>query len=134
MRVFYAHPSSESVKSISEDIERLSTLFSARGGRDIRVVPGRQDFDKHFKGNWDAWAESIVTRTHSVTRKRQYDIVVVPGQRCGRITAKIIHVALKRDRPVFAWDRDQSLKRVQLVTVSNPDDWATGSSLIIRGE
>lgn len=134
MRVFYAHPSSESPKGILEDLKRLSGLLSGRGAYDVRIVAGRQDFDANFRGNWDGWAESIVSRVHSITRKPRYDVVVIPGRCCGRVTAKIIHFALKRDRPVFTWDREASLKRVELVSITDSNDWATGFSLIAAGE
>ena len=131
MRVFYAHPSSESVQGIDSAITQLSSLLSSRGG-DARIIPARKDYDTNFRGDWDRWADSTATATHSVTRKPRYNLFVVPGRYCGRATARIVQSALKAERPVFTWDRDQSLQKVTQIEVSDPDDWTTGYHLLVE--
>jgi hypothetical protein len=130
MRFFYAHPSSDPPSIILEDRERLRTLLTERGaGSSIRITLGRKDFESNFRGDWAAWTQSIVSRTHSVTRKPRYEAIVVPGKRCGRATAQVVKAALEAGRPVFLWDREHSLKKVCGVTMVDSDDWATGLSL-----
>lgn len=130
MRFFYAHPSSDPPSIILEDRERLRILLAERGaGCPVQITLGRKDFDSNFRGDWAGWAENVVSRVHSVTRRPVYDVIIVPGQRCGRATAQVVSAALKVGRPVFLWDREHSLKRVRAVATVDSDDWATGISL-----
>ena len=129
MRLFYAHPSSDPPSVVSEDQEKLRELLTKRGASPVRITLGRKDFDSNFRGDWAAWAEGVISRIHSVTRKPIYEVIVVPGQRCGRATAQVVDAALKAGRPVLLWDRESSLKKVRSITTVDPDDWAAGLSL-----
>ena len=129
MRFFYAHPASDPPDILHSDRERLSELLTKRGAESVRITLGRKDFETNFKGDWGAWAQSIVSRVHSVTRKPRYGAIIIPGERCGRATAQVVRAALEAGRPVFLWDREHSLKKVCGVTMVDPDDWATGLSL-----
>jgi hypothetical protein len=132
MRVFYAHPSSESTRGIFSAVLELSDLFTQRGSTGAQIIAARKDYDTNFRGDWDEWAESTTTAIHAVTRKPRYNLFVIPGRYCGRATARIVQSALEAGRPVFTWDRDQSLQKVTQIEVSDPDDWTTGYHLLVE--
>ena len=132
MRVFYAHPSSESTRGIFSAVLELSDLFTQRGSTGAQIIAARKAYDTNFRGDWDEWAESTTTAIHAVTRKPRYNLFVIPGRYCGRATARIVQSALEAGRPVFTWDRDQSLQKVTQIEVSDPDDWTTGYHLLVE--
>lgn len=94
----------------------------------IRVVPGREDFQKNAHGDWDSWQANVVMRTDFMTGKPVYDLFVTTGDTCGKATAAILKMALLEGKSVFKWV-DGSLERVGDVVVEDPEDWATGYRL-----
>lgn len=146
VRVFYAHSRNcENVTERSLELTRVIAEKYVAAGKNkpsVQVVPGREDHRRHFKGDWDSWQESVVTRLDSITRKPVYDMFVVDHERCGRATANIIGAALTQGKAVFIWapleaQRRQSwldqhgpfLDRVVRVQVVDPEDWTGGFSL-----
>ena len=93
----------------------------------MSVLPGRDDFRIHNRGDWDVWAKSIVKREHAMTRKPFYDMIIIPSQSVGRATATIVGHAVKAGRPVFLFtDEGGEWGRLQRITQVYPydvDDW-----------
>lgn len=133
--VFYAHSSGDDAKAIAHGCKELRELIRAKGeraGKDLKVsvVPGRDDFRIHCRGDWDVWAKSIVKREHAMTRKAFYDMIIIPSQCVGRATAAIVGHAVKVGRPVFLFtDEGGEWGRLQRITQVYPydvDDWQGG--------
>lgn len=146
VRVFYAHSRNcENVPGKCLELARVIVDKYVSAGKNrpnVRVVPGREDHKKHFRGDWAAWQESVATRLDSITRKPVYDMFIVDQERCGRATANIIGAALTQEKAVFIWtpletQREQSsldehgpsLDRVVRIQVVDPEDWAGGFCL-----
>ena len=111
INVFFAHPSGMSNQAIDKSARELRGLLkerSTKAGRDLRisVIPGRDDFKLHFKGDWSAWAQGVLTRKDSITLKRHYSMVITPEEQVGKATGEIIEKALELGRPVFLYDRE----------------------------
>ena len=136
IRIFYAHPSTESPKQIKEDTKRLIELIGerleSRSGTlpKIAVISGRRDFQSFYRGDWSDWAKSVVERVDSMTRKRAYAFFIIRTETCGRATANIIQFALAKKRQVFWWDGDSTFIRVEKIEVSDPENWSSGFNII----
>ena len=133
--VFYAHSSGDDVKDIARGCSEIKELIRAKGeraGKDLRVsvVPGRDDFRVHNRGDWDVWAKSIVRREHAMTRKPFYSMIIIPSQNVGRATATIVGHAVKAGRPVFLFTEEGGewgrLQRITQVYPYDVDDWQGG--------
>tara|TARA_R100000808_G_scaffold5066_1_gene15731 strand:- start:5882 stop:6346 length:465 start_codon:yes stop_codon:yes gene_type:complete len=130
IRVFFGHPRDLNDGEIAQGCSRIKEFIRAKGeraGKDLKVsvIPGRDDFQVHCRGDWDVWAKSVVHREHSITRKPYYDMIVIPSQYVGRATAQIVNLANKGGRPVFLLGQE-SLTRVSQVYPYDPDDWQGG--------
>ncbi len=139
IRVFYAHASGDDDKSIAQGCRTIRELVKSKGsnvGKDLKisVICGRDDFKIHCRGDWDAWAKSIIKREHAMTRKPYYDFIVIPTQYVGRATAQIVGHAVKAGRPVFLISTREkedgevvaSLNRITQVYPYDVDDWQGG--------
>jgi len=68
VRVFLAHPKSWQRPYTNNRILALSDLlvnkYSAYGKdkTSVRIVSGRDDHQRHFRGDWTAWQENVTTR------------------------------------------------------------------------
>ena len=130
INVFFAHPSGMSTQAIDKSSQELRALLkerSAKAGRNLRisVIPGRDDFKLHFKGDWSAWAQSVLTRKDSITLKRHYSMIITPEEQIGKATGEIIEKALELGRPVFLYDQG-TLRKVTDIYLMDPDDWQGG--------
>ena len=130
IRVFYGHASGVSDESITEGCRKIQELVRAKGERageelKVSVVPGRDDFRIHNRGDWDVWAKSVTKREHAMTRKPYYDFIVIPTQYVGRATAQIVDKAVKAGRPVFLLS-EEKLERITQVYPFDVDDWQGG--------
>jgi hypothetical protein len=92
----------------------------------LRVILGRDDHGRNFQGDWDRWADGVVSRQDSVSGKLVYGAFVVPTGRLGRATARIVTSALRTKRPVFRWDGGSVFERVKKVVCLDADDWRSG--------
>ena len=132
-RVFFAHPASMDEDDIWDACIDIRDFIAKKEGTDtsdhIRVVPGREDFQKNAHGNWDEWQEKVAVRLNFMTGKHVYDLFVTTGDTCGKATAAILKTALLFSRPVFVWN-DDALERVHDVVVDDPEDWATGYRIV----
>ena len=135
MGVFYAHGASESPISIEKnrkDLEHfLKKRFHKKLGIDsspvIHVFSGRQEHRSTWRGDWEKWQKSVVSRKHATTGDVCYHMFIVPEERCGRATASILGHALSAGRKLFLWDRKGGkLKRVNGVQAVDADDWTSG--------
>ena len=124
MRVFYAHASGDDSKSVSAVKAEIHEAITDRMDDDVLIVPGRDDFQRNWRGDWEAWQESVVSRKNAVTSKPVYDLFVIAELTCGRSTANILGVALTMNRPVFFWDGKFS--KVGAIKVTDSDDWTGG--------
>tara|TARA_R110000824_G_scaffold3120_4_gene14409 strand:+ start:4023 stop:4496 length:474 start_codon:yes stop_codon:yes gene_type:complete len=130
IRVFFAHPSSMDQKAIEVSMKELRAAierkFLATKGNApaIRVVSGRNDHARHWKGDWERWQSGVLSRKDSMTGQPLYSMFVTIGDRCGRATASILRGALS-DRPVFTWDGER-LCGVSSVEIFDEEDWTTG--------
>tara|TARA_R100000152_G_C6613863_1_gene66846 strand:- start:72 stop:527 length:456 start_codon:yes stop_codon:yes gene_type:complete len=135
IRIFYAHASGDDSDVIAQGCAGIKELVRAKGeraGKDVKVtvVPGRDDFRAHCRGDWDVWAKSVVHREHAITRKPFYDLIVIPTPYVGRATAQIVNVAIRAGRPVFLLSNNSegnsSLERITQVYPYDIDDWQGG--------
>ncbi len=138
IRVFYGHASGVSDESITEGCRKIQELVRAKGERageelKVSVVPGRDDFRIHNRGDWDVWAKSVTKREHAMTRKPYYDFIVIPTQYVGRATAQIVGHAVRVGRPVFLLSESSTpdgqngkLERITQVYPYDVDDWQGG--------
>ena len=130
LRVFFAHPSSMDQKTIESTTKELRKkieekfLYTQGHAPAIRVVAGRDDHMRHWKGDWVKWQDGVLTRKDSMTGKPLYGMFITCGERCGRATAHILSGALK-DRPVFNWDGER-LCGVSSVEMLDGEDWSNG--------
>ena len=124
MRVFYAHASGDDPKSVASTRTEIKEAIANKISSDVLVVPGRDDHQRNWRGDWETWQEGVVTRRNAVTSKPVYDLFVVASTTCGRSTANILGVALTMKRPVFFWDGKFS--KVESIKVTDPDDWTGG--------
>lgn len=146
VRIFFAHArDSQDVGTKCVELSRMIADKYVAAGKNrpvVRAVPGRDDYERYFRGDWTAWQESVVTRLDSITRKPAYDMFVVDQERCGRATANIIGAALTQGKAVFIWaplevqkkqhcmgEYGPSLDRVVRVQVVDPEDWTGGFCL-----
>jgi len=155
VRVFLAHPKSWQRPYINSRILALSDLlvdkYSAYGKdkADVRIVSGRDDHQRHFRGDWTAWQENVTTRKDAITGRVVYDFFVVSETRIGRATANILGAALAQKRGVFLWDctehakhargprlsadpappTEKKLRRVERIDVLDSEDWVRGFKL-----
>jgi len=142
IRVFFAHPATMTTGEIEESTSLIKDdMLSMIGGKSINgeeigvtVIPGRTDH-KHFfpqAGSWDKWAFDVVNRKNSTTKRRMYDLFIVPGESCGRATKSIIQNALDAPRSVLSWD-SYSREFSQVVGVRDHDslDWNSGTQIIL---
>ena len=132
-RAFFAHPSSMPYDDIWDTCIDIRDFIASKQGADtsnhIRVVSGREDFQKNAHGDWDEWQERVVGRLDFMTGNHVYDLFVTTGNTCGKATAAILKTALLFSRPVFVWT-DGALERVHDVVVDDPEDWATGYRIV----
>jgi len=129
MRFFYAHRADESPKETKEACVKLKRFLLGRTGKEyVRVVPGRADHNSYFRGDWEEWQASVVTRKDSTTSAPVYDAFVICGEFCGRASANILKHALAEGRTVFWWDGNCPGKLYAVVGVedSDPEDWTSG--------
>lgn len=135
--VFYAHPSFDTEDKIEKDCGNIRKIIRARGeraGKDLKIniVPGREDFRVHHRGDWNSWAKGVIAREHSITRKPYYDMVVIPSPFVGRATAQIVGMAIRIGRPVFLLcqhkEREDSpeIQRITQVYPYDEEDWSGG--------
>jgi len=130
IRVFFGHPSGADAKAIAQGCRKIREIIHAKGenaGKSLRVsvISGRDDFQIHCRGDWSAWAKSVVSREHAMTRVPYYDLFVVPSQYVGRATAQIVDLATRGGRPVFLL-KEERLERISSVYPYDPDDWQGG--------
>ena len=122
---------------IEEACKRIKEILRAKGeraGKDLKItiVPGRDDFRVHHRGDWTSWAKSVTQREHSITRKPYYDMVVIPTPYVGRATAQIVGMAIRVGRPVFLFcenSEKETVPTIQRITQVYPydeDDWSGG--------
>lgn len=135
--IFYAHPSLDTEDRIEEACKRIKEILRAKGeraGKDLKItiVPGRDDFRVHHRGDWTSWAKSVARREHSITRKPYYDMIVIPTPYVGRATAQIVGMAIRVGRPVFLLcenSEKETVPTIQRITQVYPydeDDWSGG--------
>ena len=142
IRVFFAHSATMTTGDIEESMAMIEEdMVKIIGGKTINdeeikvtVIPGRKDH-KHFfpqAGSWDKWAADVVSRKNSTTKRRMYDMFVVPGDSCGRATKSIIQNALNAPRAVFSWDSyDREFSQVVGVRDHDALDWSNGTQIIL---
>ena len=132
MRVFYAHPSGEPPEEILKAKKKVHSLIIDKMIRErgsapaVKVVAGRDDYKRHWKGDWTLWQESVITRKDAITGKPVYDAFITKNATCGRATANILGAAIVSGRPVFFWDGEDGFVRVKSVAVEDPEDWTDG--------
>ena len=139
--VFYAHSSTERPSEI--DTQRveledfLKKRFSQKFGDDcpaVYVIPGRKEHRMTWRGDWEKWQKSVVSRKHSTTGDTCYHMFVVPNENCGKATAAILKHALAANRQLFLWDRQGGkLKKISGVQAVDVDDWTRGYRVILNG-
>jgi len=154
VRVFLAHPKSWQRPYTNNRILALSDLlvnkYSAYGKdkTSVRIVSGRDDHQRHFRGDWTAWQENVTTRKDAITGRVVYDFFVASEARVGRATANILGAALAQKRSVFLWDCTdhrkhalgprlpenpeplvEELCRVERIDVLDSEDWIRGFKL-----
>jgi hypothetical protein len=137
IRIFYAHSSFDSIDRVEEACKRIRAIFRAKGERagkemKISIVPGRDDFRIHHRGDWGAWTKGVVKREHSITRKPYYDMIVIPTPFVGRATSQIVGAAIRFGRPVFLLcehaekEGAPSIQRITQVYAYDEEDWQGG--------
>ena len=132
MRVFYAHSNSESPGDTNKSKKKIQDLIIGRMIKEkgsapaIQVVAGRDDYNRHWKGDWTLWQESVIVRKDAITGKPVYDAFITKSATCGRATANILGAAIVSGRPVFFWDGEDLFVRVKSIAVEDPDNWADG--------
>jgi hypothetical protein len=129
VRFFYAHRADDSPQKTREACGKLKQLLINKTGKEyVKVIPGRADHEKNFRGDWESWQTSIVMRKDATTASHVYDAFIVCGQYCGRATANILKQALTENRSVFWWDGEcpGKLHSVTAVLCSDPEDWSGG--------
>tara|TARA_R100001594_G_scaffold24461_1_gene48005 strand:+ start:17154 stop:17606 length:453 start_codon:yes stop_codon:yes gene_type:complete len=131
MRIFFAHAGSCSLPEIKFLVRRLESVLVERaldGGESpsFRIVPGRLDHQKNWRGNWDSWTHGVATRKNATTGKHVYDAFVVNQRDCGRATASILREALRLGRPVFFWDGEDLLNKTTGIQTIDSEDWTGG--------
>ena len=142
IRVFFAHPATMVTGEIEEFSQMVrDDMLTVIGGKTINseeikvaVIPGRKDHQHFFPqaGSWGKWAADVVSRKNSTTKRRMYDMFVVPGESCGRATKSIIQNALKAKRAVFSWNSyDREFFPVVGVRDHDALDWSNGTQLIL---
>tara|TARA_R110002012_G_scaffold9854_7_gene45848 strand:+ start:17160 stop:17654 length:495 start_codon:yes stop_codon:yes gene_type:complete len=135
--IFYAHSSYDTEDHINKACKKIKELIRARGeraGKDLKVtiVPGRDDFRVHHRGDWNSWAKSVTNREHSITRKPYYDMIVIPTPYVGRATAQVVGMAIRVGRPVFLLCQHEErgdapeIQRITQVYPYDEEDWAGG--------
>tara|TARA_R100000008_G_scaffold77895_2_gene58576 strand:- start:2454 stop:2927 length:474 start_codon:yes stop_codon:yes gene_type:complete len=137
MKVFYAHPASISPQGIERDTQLLKEALELKyqrfhPGRHVRVRSGRSDHHVHYRGDWEAWQQSVVNRKHVTTGELLYDLFAVSGNRCGRATANILRLAMESGRKVIWWDGQSPgrFKRVLSIRVNDEEDWTGGWEIV----
>mgnify|MGYP003149320088 CR=1 FL=1 len=132
-RAFFAHPASMQEDDIWDACIDIRDFIATKQGADtsdhIRVVSGRDDFQKNAHGDWDAWQAGVVIRQDFMTGKPVYDLFITTGDTCGKATASILKMALLEKKPVFNWT-DGALERIDDIVVDDPEDWATGYRIV----
>jgi len=145
IRVFFAHPATMTTGEIEESASMIQEdMMKVIGGKTINdqeikvsVIPGRKDHQHFFPqaGSWDKWAKDVVVRQNATTKRRMYDMFVVPGQSCGRATRSIVRFAIEIDRAVFSWDNfDRAFTPVVGTRDVDPLNWGDGTMLILLEE
>jgi hypothetical protein len=125
----------------SDDDERITRLLAtataaverASKGQPFQIVPGRDQFNARFKacGSWDAWATEVAAGVDYATRQPLFHGFLVPSNRVGAGTAKIVEGALAARKPVFVFRGDSSVAKVLAVQCIDAKDWQTGWNLTI---
>ena len=136
MQVFFAHPSSCSLPEIKAKTKKLTEVLvnrAIKAGKEspsFRVVPGRLDHQRNWRGNWDLWAWGLPARKSALTGDYAYGAFIVQAQApsacCGRATASILSEALRLERPVFLWDGEDLIEKVAAIKELDSDDWTSG--------
>jgi hypothetical protein len=134
MKVFYAHSSAAAPKQIGVEAALLQEVMTEKKGKQVRVRSGRSDHAARFRGDWEEWQHSVVTRKHATTGQPAYDAFIVSGVDCGRATANILRLALTSGRPVFWWNGQEEavFKKVHAIEAVDEEDWANGWIIVCR--
>ena len=105
-------------------------------GQPFSIVLGRDYFFSRFKaaGSWEAWAREIACGVDYLTRAPLFKAILVPHGPIGAGTAKIVRESLSARKPVFAFDENGAWAPVRDVVCVDPEDWQSGSRLILVGE
>jgi hypothetical protein len=85
----------------------------------------------------DRWVRATLARKSAVLGSQAYQFVVVPGQTCGKITARIVAIALQDSSlAVRALVRGPEgapmLAPVTAITAHDPEDWTAGWTLTLK--
>lgn len=109
------------------------TIECASKGQPFTITPGRDQFNARFKacGSWDTWAVEVATGVYYATRQPLFHGFLVPSNRVGAGTAKIVEGALTAGKPVFVFRGDGTAAKVLAVQCIDAKDWQTGWSLTI---
>tara|TARA_R110000824_G_scaffold282449_1_gene470710 strand:+ start:905 stop:1402 length:498 start_codon:yes stop_codon:yes gene_type:complete len=143
IHVFFAHPATMTTIEIKESTKLIEEdMLGVIAGKSINeeeigviVVSGRKDH-KHFfpqAGSWEKWTKDVVSRKNATTKRRMYDMFVVPGETCGSATKSIVENAMQANRAVFSWN-DQDREFTPVIGTKSDDalDWNNGTRLIHR--
>jgi hypothetical protein len=105
MRFFLAHPKTDDEQGVDRLVAQVRMALTALGGGDsasFDVVPGRDDFTRHFKacGSWDSWIERWAKGTDEYGTPYYHGIICTHGV-CARATGEGVKLALATRKPVY---------------------------------
>lgn len=134
LRIFYAHPKSESPAAI-EGARALIREAWARKGISVEVIPGREEFDRSFAvcgRSWECWCSRWAEGT-GLDGAPLFAVIVVPAGPIGKATARGIALALAAGKPVLAWDGFDGWTRATGLDALDGGSWTDCAALRTDG-
>ncbi len=103
------------------------------------VLTTHQEYHRHYIDGMplDQWVRDTLDRRSPALQRRRYDMVIIPGQTCGKTTALLVDKALahprlgKKVRAMVRRKGRMTLQPVRSIEVLNTQDWVAGWQLVL---
>lgn len=135
MRILLAHPRAWDPGDVAAALRPLRARYPQH-----EIVAGRDSFSQMSQslGGWEEWARWCGSGTGADGRP-SYNVILVPGETCGRATAQIVQGALAAGRAVFSVPDPTSIdaragifNALEVIGVHvSMKDWKQGSYVVV---
>lgn len=131
MHIFYIGQGNSEPRQIVERARKLYKYTTEKyKGAPPHITLSLSDWNTHFEGDWDEWANGVINRKNAITRERVYDTYVTETLNLGRANWMILDRAIRHKFPCCYWD-GETITNIREIQVLDESDYSVTGICVI---